>query len=100
MKQKLESHVEEMTETEKLKGEIKERKGANELFQKECRMIFEEYVLLKRQRFSHEYMDKKKEQFCSTIGLNPDCFIRLFENVKPGKDCVNIKFYDTSQRLS
>ena len=34
MKQSLESHVEEIIETEKLKTEIKELKGANEFFQK------------------------------------------------------------------
>ena len=39
-------------------------------------------------------------QFPSNSGLHPDCFIRLFEYVNPGKDCINIKFYDTSEFLS
>lgn len=63
MKQSLESHVEEIIETEKLKTEIKELKGANEFFQMLNRMIFEDYVLLKRQRFSYENMHEKEEQF-------------------------------------
>ena len=37
-------------------------------------MLLEENKLLKLQRFFFE----NKEQFCSATGLNPDCFMRLF----------------------
>ena len=33
-------------------------------------------------------------------GLNPDCFMSLFNYLSPGDDCSNIKFYGTSKHLS
>ena len=63
-------------------------------------MLLEENKLLKLQRFSFENLCENKEQFRSATGLNPDCFMSLFNYLNPGDDCSNIKFYDTSKRLS
>ena len=63
-------------------------------------MLLEENKLLKLQKFSFENLCENKEQFRSGTGLNPDCFMSLFNYLNPGDDCSNIKFYDTSKRLS
>ena len=59
-------------------------------------MLLEENKLLKLQRFSFENLCENKEQFRSATGINPDCFMRLFNYLNPGDACSNIKFYDTS----
>ena len=41
-------------------------------------MFLEENKLLKLQRFSFENLCENKEQFRSATGINPDCFMRLF----------------------
>ena len=56
--------------------------------------------LLKLQRFSFENLCENKEQFCGATGINPDCFMRLFNHLNPGYDCSNIKLYDTCKRAS
>ena len=43
---------------------------------------------------------KLKEQFRSTIGINPDCFMRLFNYLNPGEDCGSIKLCGTCKRSS
>ena len=63
-------------------------------------MLLKENKLLKLQRYSFENLCENKEQFRSATGLNPDCFMRLLNCLNPGHDCSNIKFYDTSKRLS
>ena len=60
-------------------------------------MLLEENKLLKLQRFSFENLCKNKEKFRSATGINPDCFMRLFNYLKPGGGCSNIKFCDTSK---
>ena len=35
------------------------------------------------------------EKFRSATGINPDCFVRLFNYLNPGDSCSNNKFYDT-----
>ena len=59
-----------------------------------------ENKLLKLQRFSFESLCENKEQFRSATGLNTDCFMSLFNYLNQGDDFNNIKFYDTSKRLS
>ena len=63
-------------------------------------MLLEKNKLLKLQRFFFENLCENKEQFRSATGLNPDCFMSLFNYLNPGDDCSSIKFYDTSKRLS
>ena len=100
-KEPSESYVEEASETERLIEEIKQLRTKNECLQKKNNMLLEENKLLKLQRFSFENLCENKEQFRSATGLNPDCFMSLFNYLKnPGDDCRNIKFYDTSKRLS
>ena len=47
-----------------------------------------------------ENISKNKEHFKKAIGLDQKSFLDLFKYVDPGKDCKNIKFYDSSKRLS
>ena len=49
-------------------------------------MLLEENKLLKLHRFSFENLCENKEQFRSATGINPDCFMRLFNNSNPGDD--------------
>ena len=44
-------------------------------------------------------MCKNKEQLRAATGINPECFICLFNNLNRGGDCSNVKF-DASKRLS
>ena len=62
-------------------------------------MLLEENKLLELLRLSSENLFENKEQFRSGAGINPDCFMRLFNYLNPGDDCSNIKFYDTSKCL-
>ena len=41
-----------------------------------------------------------KSIFKKVTGLDNESFLDLFEFVDPGEDCKNIKFYDSSKRLS
>ena len=99
-KEPSESYVEEASETERLIEEIKQLRIKNECLQKKNNMLLEENKLLKMQRFSFENLCENKEQFRGAIGINPDCFMRLFTYLNPGDDCNNIKFHGTSKRLS
>ena len=56
--------------------------------------------LLKLQRFSFENICENKKQFRSATGINPDCFMRLFNYLNPGEDSSNIKCYDSFSPLS
>ena len=99
-KEPSESYVKEASETERLIEEIKQLRTKNECLQKKNNMLLEENKLLKLQRLSFENLCENKEQFCSATGINPDCFMRLFNYLNPGEDCSNITFYDTSKRFS
>ena len=99
-KEPSESYVEEAFETERLIEEIKQLRTKNQCLQKKNNMLLEENNQLELQRFSFENFCENKEQCRSTTGINPDCFMRLFSYLNPGDDCSNIKFYETSKRLS
>ena len=79
--------------------EIKQLRTKNQCLQKKTNISLEENKLLKLQRFSFENLCENKEQFSSATGINPGCFMRLFNYLNPGDDCSNIKFYETSKRL-
>ena len=55
-------------------------------------MLLEENKLLELLRLSFENFCENKEQFLNATGINPDCFMRLFNYLNPGDDCSNIKF--------
>ena len=99
-KEPSESYAKEASETERSIEVIKQLRTKNECLQKKNNMLLEENKLLKLQRFSFENLCDNKEQFRSATGLNPDCFMRLFNYLYPGDNCSNIKFYDTSKRFS
>ena len=66
------SHFEGVSETERLREEIKHLRTKNECLQKK---LLEENKPLTLQRFSFEKLCKNKEQFRSATGINPDCFM-------------------------
>ena len=43
---------------------------------------------------------ENKEHIRSATGTNPDCFMRLFNNLNPKEDRSNIIFYSISKHLS
>ena len=54
---------------------MKTHQEPNEFFQKECRILLEENILLKWQRFSYEkYMHYKKAELRGTFVIDPDYF--------------------------
>ena len=55
---------------------------------------------LKAENDTHENISRNKEHFKKATGLDHESFLNLFEFVDPGEDCKNIKFYDSSKRLS
>ena len=71
--------------------EIKQLQTKNECLQEKNNILLEENKLLKLQRFSFENLCENKEQFRSATGINPDCFMRLFNYLSPGDDCSNVK---------
>ena len=50
--------------------------------------------------YNYENISRNKEHFKKATGLDHESFLSLFEFVDPGEDCKNIKFYDSSKRLS
>ena len=50
--------------------------------------------------YNYENISRNKEHFKKAAGLDHESFLYLSEFVNPGEDCKNIKFYDSSQRLS
>ena len=46
-------------------------------------MFLEENKLVKLQRFPFENLCENKEQFRSATGINPNCFMRLFNYLNP-----------------
>ena len=50
--------------------------------------------------YNYENSSRNKEHVKKTTGLDHESFLDLFEFVNPGEDCKNVKFYDSSKRLS
>ena len=50
--------------------------------------------------YNYENTSRNKEHFKKATGLDHESFLNLFEFVDPGEDCKNMKFYDSSKRLS
>ena len=50
--------------------------------------------------YNYENISRNKKHFKKATGLDHESFLDLFEFVDPGEDCKNIKFYDSSERLS
>ena len=52
--------------------------------------------------YTYQNISRNKEHFKKAAGLAADqeSFLNLFEFVDPGEDCKNIKFDDSSQKLS
>ena len=55
---------------------------------------------LKAENDTHENISRNKEHFQEATGLDHESFLSLFEFADRGEDCKNIKFYDSSKRLS
>ena len=79
-----ESYIEEASETGRLIEEIKQ-----ECLQKKNNMLLEQNKLLKLQRIPFANLCENKEQLRSATGINPDCFMHIFNYLNPGDDCSN-----------
>ena len=81
------------TENFQLKKQIEE-------LQQENAILHEENLTLKSNTYNHTNISNNKEQFRSATGLEFDSFETLYDFLNPGENCRNIKFHDTSKRLS
>ena len=50
--------------------------------------------------YNYDNISRNKEHFQKATRLDHESFVNLFEFVDPGEECKNIKFYDSSKRLS
>ena len=50
--------------------------------------------------YNYDNISRNKEHFQKATGVDHESFLNLFEFVDPGEGCKNIKFYDSSKRLS
>ena len=60
----------------------------------------EQNQMLQNQMFNYKNVSKDEEIFRKTTGIKLNSFQSLIKYVNPGKKCSNIKYYDTSKRLS
>ena len=60
----------------------------------------EENIKLKFCICNFDNVSASGDEFRATTGLTVESFNNLLEFLKPGKDSFNIKFYNTSSRLS
>ena len=71
-----------------------------EHFELENKKLMEENIKLKSHIYNFENVSESGDEFCAATGLTVESFNNLPEFLNPGKDSCNIKFYDTSSRLS
>ena len=57
-------------------------------------------IKLKSHIYNFDNVSKSEEEFRAATDLTDESFNNLLEIFNPGKDSCNIKFYDTSSRLS
>ena len=57
-------------------------------------------IKLKSHIYNFDNVSKSEDEFRAAAGLTDESFNNLLDIFNPGKDSCNIKFYDTSSRLS
>ena len=96
----VEPNVEVLSETDILRTEIQELKQKIQELEQHNISLAEENKCLKSHTYSYKNVHKNAELFRSATGLEEDSFDILYDFLNPGEDCCNIKFYDSSKRLS
>ena len=66
----------------------------------ENKKLKEENIELKSHFYNFDNVSESGDEFTATTGLTVGSFNNLLQFLNPGKDSCNIKFYDTSSRLS
>ena len=97
----------ELTEVEILKLKVEELKLENEtlrknqqLLQNENQNLKKEIGLLQDKKYSYKNISKDEKLFVKATGISVESFKALLELLNPGEKSSNIKFYDTSKRMS
>ena len=71
-----------------------------EHLESENKKLKEENIKLKSHIYNFDNASESGAEFRAATGLTVESFNNLLEFLNPGKDSCNIKFYDTSSRLS
>ena len=66
----------------------------------ENKKLKEENIKLKSHNYNFDNVSGSRDEFRAATGLTVESFNNLLEFLNPSKDSCNIKFYDTSSRLS
>ena len=66
----------------------------------ENKKLKEENTKLKSHNYNFDNVSESRDEFRAATGLTVESFNNLLEFLNPSKDSCNIKFYDTSSRLS
>ena len=66
----------------------------------ENKKLMEENIKLKSHIYNFDNVSESGDEFHAVTRLTDESFNNLLEVLNPGKDSCNIKFYDTSSRLS
>ena len=82
-----------LTENESLRCKIEHLELKN-------KKLKEENIKLKSHIYNFDNVSESGDVFRAATGLTVESFNNLLEFLNPGKDSCNIKFYDTSSRLS
>ncbi|XP_066936169.1 uncharacterized protein [Clytia hemisphaerica] len=97
----------ELTEVEILKLKVEELKLENvalrenqQLLHNENENLKKEIELLQDQKYSYKNISKDEKLFIKATGISVESFKALLELLNPGEKSSNIKFYDTSRRMS
>ena len=66
----------------------------------ENKKLKEENIKLKSHNYNFDNVSESRDEFRAATGLTVESFNNLLEFLNPSKNSCNIKFYDTSSRLS
>lgn len=97
----------ELSELEILNLKVEELKLENETLRQnqqsllsECENLKKEVELLQGQKYSYKNISKDEKFFLQSTGLSVEAFKALLELLNPGEKSSNIKFYDSTNRMS
>ena len=91
---------EDKVKASKLLAENEKLRCKTEHWEIENKKLKEENIKLKSHIYNFDNISESRDEFRAATGLTVESFNNLLEFLNPGKDSCNIKFYDTSSRLS
>ena len=92
--------VQELSETDQLRLEIRNLREQLENLQSQYDDIEQENLYLQSRIYNYENVSKKENFFRKATGIHVEKFDALLKFIDPGEGSSNIKMYDTSKRLS